>query len=118
MWDDVKIGEGETGASATRCNFDFGIHSIAENRVSYWVNLKKPSIGMLVMKNTAVGEEIKNIIESNDPAEMLYDLLLGEAAKRIDPRKLCKLFNAQVEQAFNAGYDKAKAELRAWLGVR
>ena len=63
MWDDIIIGKGNKGTSATLV-FDIeGNNNISENNVSYWISDGIFEIGMTIFKNTPEGKKLDWMIK-------------------------------------------------------
>jgi hypothetical protein len=122
MWfrKDIVIGTDHPGNSWCKCAFDFGYGDtwIAENRMSYSVTVRYPNIALTILKNTDEGQALTRMIADKVTSDVMREYLLEISFIRLKPAEILQMMEYAVADAEEKGYNKAKAELRDWLGVR
>lgn len=116
-WDDVIIGIGERGCSATRV-FDIeGEHSISHNDNSYWINDVYLGLGMTIYKNTDEGQKLIQMIQDKVGLEAINSWLEDLLIKHIPVDKLKQAVDMALGESFNAGKNSKMIEMREVLGL-
>lgn len=117
MWDDVIIGIGKRGCSATRV-FDIeGEHSISHNDNSYWINDVYLGLGMTIYKNTDEEQKLTKMIEDQVGLDAINLWLEEVLIKHISVDKLKRAVNKALGESFNAGKNLKMIEMREVLGL-
>jgi hypothetical protein len=116
MWDDVIIGEGNKGCSATLVR-DLGEGHISQNRVSYWISDVYLGGGMTIFTNTPEGQTLAGLLAGSADTEVIGEFLIGLFLENIDADRLKSLIDNAIGNAFRAGAEAKTAEVRHCLGL-
>lgn len=120
MWDDIIIGDDTNDRLCSAIivfDIDFKPHSISHNSLSYWISLYDPDIGMKIYKDTKEGQHVTKMIAEKCSGESLHLYLFGLAMKHMKPERMITIIHNMIETSEENGYNRAKEELRNWLGV-
>ena len=114
MWDNFKIGEGETGTTARCIDTGDSKYSISQNRVSYWITDLILGLGGHIMKNTPEGEEIKEYLKFEQYVD-LGTYLDTLALQNIDGEVLKMHINDFGAEKYKEGRNSLKKDLKELL---
>jgi hypothetical protein len=117
MWDDVIIGEGHKGCSATLVR-DLGVGRghISQNRAAYWISDVYLGGGMTIFTDTPEGRYLAGFFAGAD-TEVIEKFLIGLFLENIAADRLKSLINSAIGDAFRAGAEAKTAEFRHCLGL-
>lgn len=110
MWDDFKIGQGDSGNMANSIDVEDNGYSISQNSVSYWISDLILGLGGRIMKDTDEGREIAVFVENKD-FKGLGKRLNNIALKHITTRKLIKEIDNFGKKKFRDGRESLKKDL-------
>ncbi len=117
MWDDVVIGTGIMGCTATKV-FDIkGQHSISQNQASYWVGDLFLGVGMTIFKYTEEGQRLTDMIGNGNDIDQIKEYLDDLVLKHIDKSKLNKIIKRRLKESYQSGRNDKAAEIRSVLGI-
>ncbi len=116
-WNDVVIGEGDKGCSATTLLKLTDQMHISSNNVSFWVSHCNFDIGMTIFKNTFEGRTLGRMILENDSPEQIAGYLNELAFDRIGYELFTKKVNASIDEAYQHGKASKQLEILNVLGV-
>lgn len=103
MWDDVTIGKGDTGFSATMSHVN-GMNNISENAKSYWISNCILNAGAKIMKDTVEGKKLEQMIKKEDSAKFIQDWLDTVILQNISVVKL----KGRIDEQLNIAYENGK----------
>jgi len=123
MWDDViiskKCGLKYKGTGAILCFEIKGNHSISENSVSYWINLKDPlELSITIFKDTKEGEMLTHMIKQKEPLAEIERYILAIVIRKISPKILIKKIKELSDTQFTKGKIAKAEELRKVLEIQ
>jgi hypothetical protein len=118
MWDDVIIGEGNKGCSATLVR-DLGVgHGhISQNRVAYWISDVYLDGGMTIFTDTPEAQTLADLLSTKADTEVLEKFLIGLFLENIAADRLKSLIDSAIGDAFRTGAEAKTAEVRRCLGL-
>ena len=104
MWDDVIIGTGNKGNSATALRA-FGVYrsGISHNAVSYWISDCYLDTGVTIFKDTDEGKALSKLLAENRPYPEVRDFLDDLVIRNLSPDKLKEKIGDAIEQARRDG---------------
>lgn len=108
-WNDVIIGTGFKGCSATLALDLIGRGHVSHNDVSYWVSDVYLGMGMTIMKDTGVGRNLADMIRGKVHPETIHEWLKGKLLDHVDHRQLMTAVENAIATAFLKGRE-AQAE--------
>lgn len=115
MWE-VAIGSGDHGCcSIIIPEYRDGDFSISQNGVSYWVSHAFMRFGMVIFKNTEVGQTIKKMIEDKEPVANVRKLVERSILPLLDPQELRQAINSEISKAETRGRNQKINEILAVL---
>lgn len=118
MWNDVVVGNGDSGNAATQIRaFNHPEAAISQNSVSYWVTLNELDICMTIFKDTVDGESLAGMLERRVDENFVKLFLEGIALHHIDKAKLRLKINDAIKRAYRKGRHERAAEIRKSLGL-
>lgn len=117
MWDDVIIGTGSKGNSATRVFEIEGNKNISENSVSYWIGECYLGLGMTIFKSTDEGMRLSQLINERASLETIQGYLDGCLLTNLSKDKLKEAITKALKQAFNDGRNSKAEQMRQVLGL-
>jgi hypothetical protein len=122
MWDDVVIGDEETqkrkGGSARGVKIADPVpdrFSISENAREFWISGVFLRLGMIVGKNTPLGERLKEEIASETSGVYIVKMLQKEFIPLVNPERLVSAVNGAIDWAHESGRREKAAEIRSVL---
>lgn len=117
MWDDVIIGEGRRGCSATKVFAIKGDHSISENSTSYWISGLFLGLGMTVFKDTEEGATLGQLIKEGVHIDSFKPWLDQLVLDRVSRGRLKAAITNAITDAYRRGSDDRVKKIKAALGV-
>jgi hypothetical protein len=117
MWDDVIIGDGDKGCSATTVFAIRGEHHISQNNVSYWISNCYLGLGMTIFKNTAEGKQLRKLIDEGVTLENILEYLDDVLITNLSKTKLKHAIAKELKRAFVQGEAAKSLEIRNALGI-
>jgi hypothetical protein len=115
MWDDIIIGQGNKGNSATHIFKIKGEHSISHNGVSFWIHDAYLGMGMTIFKDTIEGRMLTAAVEKEVSIEEIQPWLISLVIKNIDPIKMQAAIEIKLKEAFDRGSRDRAAKIRSAL---
>lgn len=117
MWDDVVIGSGDKGCSATKVFAIEGDHCVSENSVSYWVGRCYLGLGMTIFKNTEEGRKLAEMIAAKRSSGAIHTWLEGVLLSHVSKGRLKVAIAEALKKSYQDGMEAKAAQMRAVLGV-
>ena len=104
MWNDIVIGEGDKGNSATiiRDMPSTRFH-ISHNQNSYWVSNAYLGTNLTIFKDSSVGNVITHLLKDKVSDLSLTEYFDNLVISHIDPKMLKRKVDALVKAAFDSG---------------
>jgi hypothetical protein len=122
MWDDVVIGDEETqkrkGGSARGVKLTDPVpakFSISENAREFWISGVFLGLGMIVGKNTPLGERLKEEIAAESSGVYIVKMLQKEFFPLVNPERLVAAVDGAINWAHERGRQEKAAEIRSVL---
>jgi hypothetical protein len=117
MFDDIKIGEGKHGNSWTKyLKHDAG-RFISHNDVSYLCHDIFGSLGIIIMKDTTEGINLKELLVNQTSIEKINMYLLEIVLKNIKTIDFIKELELIKRNQFNNGIVYTQEQLQKVLGL-
>jgi hypothetical protein len=118
MWDDIIIGDGNSGCSAYRIFKVEGEHSMSQNSVSFWLSDVFLGIGMTIFKDTEEGKVLTKMIEEKESWGQIKKFLIVLIIKNIKPEILIEKIESEKEKSFLEGRESKREEIEKVLFQR
>jgi hypothetical protein len=122
MWDDVVIGDEETqkrkGGSARGVKIAEPVpakFSISENAREFWISGVFLGMGMIVGKNTPLGERLTEELAAETSGVYIVKMLQKEFFPLVNPERLVNAVNGAIDWAHRGGRREKAAEIRETL---
>lgn len=120
MWDDIKIGDGDTGITTISMfqingnNLEYV--SMSQNSVCYRISKCILDTGMTVMKNTEEGKKIAELIKLGDE-QNLQDYFDSLILKHIKLEVLKNKITNACNESYKRGRKDMTSDFRAMLNI-
>lgn len=116
-WDDIKIGEGETGIITIRVFEIPGDHSISANRVCFRCSDIFYDIGLTIMKDTDEGRKLQEMIDKKQSYNKIKKYLTEIILRKANVNLICLKIEEAMKESFEDGKRSKIKEIRNVLDL-
>lgn len=118
MWDDVVIGSGDKGCSASSAFAPAGVNNVSQNNVSFWIHPAFHGVGgMTIFKNTPEGECLQGFFNAGAPAEDILRHIEQVFLDHVPLKTMNRLMAEIMKREFEAGQRYQQLQFRKALGI-
>lgn len=117
MFDDIKIGKGETGITTIKTFKIKGDHRISDNMVCFRCSDIFMGIGITIMKDTSQGKKLQKMVDENKPYEKIKEYLTQVILRNSPSKLIINKFVEAKDESYQLGKEVKSKEIRDILGI-